>query len=156
MDAKTEQFEIGAGLLIQKPVPTLGFFLVALPILVFLTWCLLSNLGSSLRQYPGPWLARKSSALIYQDEVKGDILIELTWTGYTNLWRLLLVRRGDYHIQIKKLHEIYGPILRIGPNTLDLDIPELAKVLYSTDGKWRKVLDLQSRACVDIANKELG
>lgn len=115
MDAKTDYLEIGTGLLIQKPVSTLSFVLVALPIFVFLTWCLLTNLGSSIRQYPGPWLAR-----------------------YTNLWRLLLVRRGDYHVQIKKLHEKYGPIVRIGPNTLDLDIPELAKVLYSTDGKWRK------------------
>lgn len=72
------------------------------------------------------------------------------------MWRLLLVRRGDYHVQIKKLHEKYGPILRIGPNTLDLDIPELAKVLYSTDGKWRKVRVCQWRAYVDTANNEFG
>lgn len=74
-------------------------------------------------------------------------------TGYTNWWRLFLVRRGDYHVQIKKLHEKYGPVLRIGPNTLDLDIPELTKVLYSTDGKWRKVRDsLESRELVEISN----
>ena len=73
--------------------------------------------------------------------MQGDRPCILTAIGYTNLWRLLLVRRGDYHIEIKKLHEKYGPVLRIGPNTLDLDIPELARVLYSTDGKWRKVRD---------------
>jgi hypothetical protein len=49
------------------------------------------------------------------------------------------VRQGSYHIKIKELHEKYGPVVRIGPNTLDLDIPELAKTIYGTDGKWKKV-----------------
>ena len=39
---------------------------------------------------------------------------------------------------MKKLHEKYGPIVRIGPNLLDLDIPELYRVIYGTDGKWIK------------------
>ncbi len=59
--------------------------------------------------------------------------------GYTNLWRLALVRGGKYHTDIKKLHEKFGPVVRIGPNLLDLDYPELIKTLYSTDGKWHKV-----------------
>ena len=49
------------------------------------------------------------------------------------------VYTGRYHLNIKKLHEKYGPIVRIGPNLLDLDYPELNKVLYNTDGKWKKV-----------------
>lgn len=47
--------------------------------------------------------------------------------------------KGSYHIKIKELHEKYGPVVRIGPNTLDFDIPELIKTIYGTDGKWRKV-----------------
>ena len=39
---------------------------------------------------------------------------------------------------MKKLHEKYGPIVRIGPNLLDLDIPDLYRVIYGTDGKWIK------------------
>ncbi|KAK4652259.1 hypothetical protein QC762_609560 [Podospora pseudocomata] len=39
---------------------------------------------------------------------------------------------------MKRLHDKYGPVVRIGPNLLDLDYPELSKVLYGTDGKWRK------------------
>ena len=58
------------------------------------------------------------------------------------------MRRGEYHIHIKKLHEKYGPVLRIGPKTLDLDIPESAKVIYSTDGKWRKVRDPLKYQCM--------
>ena len=39
---------------------------------------------------------------------------------------------------MKKLHEQYGPIVRIGPNLLCLDYPELSRVIYNTDGKWVK------------------
>lgn len=39
---------------------------------------------------------------------------------------------------MSKLHEKYGPIVRIGPNLLDLDLPELYRVIYGTDGKWVK------------------
>jgi hypothetical protein len=44
------------------------------------------------------------------------------------------------HIQTKKLHEKYGPVVRVGPNHLDLDLPELIKTVYGTDGKWKKVM----------------
>lgn len=46
---------------------------------------------------------------------------------------------GNYQERIKKLHDKYGPVVRIGPNLLDLDYPELIKTIYSTDGKWLKV-----------------
>jgi hypothetical protein len=59
--------------------------------------------------------------------------------GVTDLWRLWLVYTGNYAPLIKKLHEKHGPIVRIGPNLLDLDCPELTRVIYSTDGKWMKV-----------------
>ncbi|KAI1772199.1 cytochrome P450 [Hypoxylon cercidicola] len=78
-------------------------------------WWIVSDYTSPLRQYPGPFLAK-----------------------WTNLWRFFLVRTGSYHLHIRKLHQQYGPILRIGPNHLDLDFPELAKTLYGTDVNWRK------------------
>lgn len=49
------------------------------------------------------------------------------------------MRTGDYHLRMQELHDKYGPVVRIGPNLLDLDYPELIKTLYGTDGKWRKV-----------------
>lgn len=39
---------------------------------------------------------------------------------------------------MKKLHEKYGPVVRLGPNLLDLDYPELTRTIYNTDGKWTK------------------
>lgn len=49
------------------------------------------------------------------------------------------VRRGNYHIVIKNLHKKYGPVVRIAPNILDLDIPELIKTIYNTKEEYLKV-----------------
>ncbi|KAK7970088.1 hypothetical protein PG988_009161 [Apiospora saccharicola] len=39
---------------------------------------------------------------------------------------------------IKKLHEQYGPVVRTGPNMLDLNIPSLIRTVYNTNGQWLK------------------
>ncbi|KAI1458694.1 cytochrome P450 [Annulohypoxylon moriforme] len=83
--------------------------------LTLLSWLVTSEFSSPLKKYPGPFLAR-----------------------WTNWWRFALVRTGSYHLHVKRLHDRYGPILRIGPNTLDIDIPELVKILYGSDTSWRK------------------
>ncbi|RSM12473.1 hypothetical protein CDV31_006314 [Fusarium ambrosium] len=94
---------------------SLAIAIVVVPILSITAWWIVSYFTSPLRKYPGPTLA-----------------------GWTNLWRLSVVRRGSYHVKIKELHNKYGPVVRIGPNTLDFDFPELIKTLYGTDGKWKK------------------
>ncbi|KAH8880968.1 cytochrome P450 [Thozetella sp. PMI_491] len=86
-----------------------------LPFLTLVGWWVLSYFRSPLRRYPGPLLA-----------------------GWTNLWRLFAVQSGCYPSLIRKLHDRYGPILRIGPNLLDLDYPELINTIYGTDDKWLK------------------
>ncbi|KAI0888279.1 cytochrome P450 [Annulohypoxylon maeteangense] len=80
-----------------------------------LSWLVISEVISPLNEYPGPFLAK-----------------------WTNWWRFALVRTGSYHIRIKELHDQYGPVLRIGPNLLDLDIPKLVKTLYGSDASWQK------------------
>ncbi|KAG8165816.1 hypothetical protein KVR01_004368 [Diaporthe batatas] len=124
MHTKADIFGPVPGFVLRKPLAATGTFLV-FSIFGFLVWCLLSNLVSPLRKHPGPWLAR-----------------------YTNLWRFFLALRSDYRIQIKKLHEKHGPVLRIGPSLLDLDIPELGKVIYSTGGNWRKTEFYQNNSAV--------
>ncbi|KAM0547823.1 hypothetical protein ACHAPJ_010169 [Fusarium lateritium] len=88
---------------------------VVVPVLSIVAWWVVAYFTSPLRKYPGPYLA-----------------------GWTNLWRLFVVRKGSVHLKMKELHDKYGPVVRIGPNTLDLDIPDLIKTLYGTDGKWQK------------------
>lgn len=36
------------------------------------------------------------------------------------------------------MHDKYGPVVRTGPSNLDLDLPELIKTIYTTDGRWCK------------------
>ncbi|KAH8204472.1 hypothetical protein TruAng_001388 [Truncatella angustata] len=88
---------------------------VILGLFTYLSVSLLTEALSPLRRYPGPFLAK-----------------------WTNIWRLLQVRTGHYHLEVKRLHDQYGPIIRIGPNILDLDIPGLIKTIYGIDGRWCK------------------
>ncbi|KAK7932552.1 hypothetical protein PG985_003264, partial [Apiospora marii] len=99
--------------------------LVVVPCVTTAVWWTISYLASPLRQYPGPFLA-----------------------GWTNWWRFFLVRTGSYHLGVKKLHETYGPVVRIGPNTLDIDYPELSKTFYGTDGKWKKTEFYQNNSAI--------
>ncbi|KAI1262289.1 cytochrome P450 [Xylariaceae sp. FL1019] len=71
--------------------------------------------NKALDKYPGPWVAR-----------------------WTNIWRLYTAYSAKYAPTMKELHEKYGPVVRTGPRSLDLDYPELGKVIYNTDGKWKK------------------
>ncbi|CAH0051561.1 unnamed protein product [Clonostachys solani] len=91
-----------------RPVLLIGVISVAC------IW-LVRQLASPLNKYPGPPLA-----------------------AWTNWYRFYLVLTGRYHLKIKEFHEKYGPVVRIGPNTLDLDYPELTKTIYSIDDSWLK------------------
>ncbi|KAK3318887.1 cytochrome P450 [Apodospora peruviana] len=98
---------------------------IATGVTVFV-WHVVSWALSPLRRYPGPFLA-----------------------GWTNLWRFVLMLKGEeYHLTVKKLHEKYGPVVRTGPNLLDIDYPELAKVIYGTDGKWSKTEMYQNNSTI--------
>ncbi|SPO00302.1 related to pisatin demethylase / cytochrome P450 monooxygenase [Cephalotrichum gorgonifer] len=89
--------------------------LMLTPAITIFLWFFVAYQTSPLKRYPGPFLA-----------------------GWTNLWRLYQVYTARYAQRIAKLHEKYGPVVRIGPNLLDIDYPELSKVVYGTDGKWKK------------------
>lgn len=103
-------------------VPNLGWNLTSiqsslsatfLAIALYLFGAYVSN---PLRKYPGPFLAR-----------------------FTNLWRLHHVSRGNFHLLVEDLHKEYGPIVRIGPNVIDVDYPELIKTVFNIKGDWKKV-----------------
>ncbi|KAK8063770.1 hypothetical protein PG996_008422, partial [Apiospora saccharicola] len=56
----------------------------------------------------------------------------------TNIWRLYITWRGQSHVVIHELHKRFGPVVRLGPNMLDLDMPDFIKVLYNTKSQWKK------------------
>lgn len=49
------------------------------------------------------------------------------------------------HLLSKKLHDKYGPVVRMGPNYLDLDFSSLIKTCFDTQGVWRKVSHLRAK-----------
>ena len=59
--------------------------------------------------------------------------------GFTNLWRLYHTVQGNWRIAITKAHEKYGPVVRIGPNVLDVDYPSMLKTIFNVKAEWRKV-----------------
>ncbi|CRK43927.1 hypothetical protein BN1723_005912 [Verticillium longisporum] len=88
---------------------------LALFIAAYVAWSLLAYFQSPLRRYPGPFFAK-----------------------FTNLWRVYHTLRGDIHLVNLRTHRKYGPVVRTGPNNLDLDVPSLVKTIYTTDHKWLK------------------
>ncbi|KAK0238637.1 cytochrome P450 [Armillaria nabsnona] len=61
-----------------------------------------------LAKYPGPRLAKITK-----------------W--YMSYW----IAKGNRHLKLQELHEIYGPWLRIGPNELSINNPAAMRPLYS-------------------------
>lgn len=56
------------------------------------------------------------------------------------------LRQGNYQLVIQDLHKKYGPVVRIGPNVLDLDFPELTKTIYNAKEDYLKVSPIKPQA----------
>jgi hypothetical protein len=115
----------------------INLIFLSLP-LILLFWYSWTTFRSPLRQYPGPLLASKffhypgSTSVV----ISAEPVLLLEWT---NLWRLYHVSTGNSHQVFHDLHKKYGPVVRLGPNLLDLDYPELIKTIYNIQGNWKKV-----------------
>ncbi|KAI1056935.1 hypothetical protein LB507_002367 [Fusarium sp. FIESC RH6] len=105
---------LGAKAIFQNTTPSL-VLLVIVPIVTFWLWTITSYVSSPLKKYPGPFLAR-----------------------FTRLWYMYQVSTGDSHLVLEKLHKQYGPIVRITPSIIDVDIPEIIKSIFNTKDDWLK------------------
>lgn len=82
-----------------------------------LTRLLYNKYGHGVNNIPGPWLA-----------------------GYTDLWRLFVVRgRRAQEVHIE-LHKKYGPAVRLGPRAVSIADTEALKIIYSPSAGWSKVI----------------
>ncbi|KAI1873310.1 uncharacterized protein JN550_003563 [Neoarthrinium moseri] len=63
-----------------------------------------------LRKIPGPWMA--------------------AMTPFSDFWHDA-VKSGNYLWEIRKMHEKYGPIIRINPNEVHIDDPEYYQNVYA-------------------------
>ncbi|KAI8654409.1 hypothetical protein NCS56_01398200 [Fusarium sp. Ph1] len=76
---------------------------------------LVNKYGQGLNKIPGPWLA-----------------------GFTDLWRLFIVRgRRAQEVHIE-LHKKYGPMVRLGPRAVSVADPEALKIIYSPSSGYSK------------------
>ncbi|KAF4967126.1 hypothetical protein FSARC_5287 [Fusarium sarcochroum] len=82
---------------------------------IFILWTVTSYFTSPLRKYPGPFLAR-----------------------FTRLWYMYQVYTGNSHLVLERLHKKYGPIVRIGPNFVDIDKPEIIPNVFALKEDWQK------------------
>ncbi|KAK7708535.1 hypothetical protein SLS64_006637 [Diaporthe eres] len=72
-------------------------------------------LRSPLNDIPGPFLAK-----------------------LTNVWRLIDHYKATQISTQRRLHDEFGPAVRIGPNVVSLSDPTLLKTVYSTRGEYIK------------------
>ncbi|KAL8678701.1 MAG: hypothetical protein Q9186_004976 [Xanthomendoza sp. 1 TL-2023] len=49
-----------------------------------------------------------------------------------------IIKGGQFLFKIRDLHELYGPIIRIGPNEIHINDPEFYDKIYSLQGRWNK------------------
>lgn len=66
-----------------------------------------------LSRYRGPWLA-----------------------AYTDFWKGFAMFRGHIHEDVREYHMKYGPVVRIGPNTLSVSHADVSRTIW---GEGRKV-----------------
>lgn len=57
----------------------------------------------------------------------------------THLWRFFLVWGRRPEITHIRLHEKFGPLVRLGPNVVSISDPEAIKTIYGLGGKYVKV-----------------
>lgn len=77
---------------------------------------LLVGYKKGLRSLPGPFLAR-----------------------FTGFYRLSMVWRGDAPSQYRRIHEKYGPIVRVGPNHVSIADPSMINTIYGIGTRFLKV-----------------
>ncbi|KAI1810882.1 cytochrome P450 CYP4/CYP19/CYP26 subfamily protein [Poronia punctata] len=52
------------------------------------------------------------------------------WASITNLQRVWWVQTGKAHLYHRELHEVYGDVVRLGPNMVSVRDPEVIPVVY--------------------------
>ena len=64
--------------------------------------------------------------------------------AYTDLWRFFVVWGGRAERTHIQLHDKYGPLVRLGPNSVSISDPEAIKVIYGLASTYVKVRKLES------------
>ncbi|KAK5058837.1 hypothetical protein LTR84_011101 [Exophiala bonariae] len=98
----------------SNALPALGSLVILVPLLAII-WRVWRALATPLRDLPGPFTAR-----------------------FTRLWYLKNVWRGDFEKVNVRLHQRYGPIVRIAPNEYSIDDADAIKIIYGHGTSFTK------------------
>ncbi|CAM1502523.1 Fc.00g045070.m01.CDS01 [Cosmosporella sp. VM-42] len=131
----SSSLELVQGLL--RGTSPLVLFLIV-PVITVFFWTLATYFSSPLRKYPGPLLASKPHPSFQASFPFASVITAISQDGFTRLWYLYEASTGDSHLTLDKLHRKYGPIVRITPNIIDIDYPEMIKSIFNTKGDWLK------------------
>lgn len=85
-------------------------------ILLFFIITVITAFKYGLRSIPGPFIAK-----------------------FTNIWRLVKVVKGDFQQTIIQVHQQYGEVVRIGPDTVSISSPEAIDIIYGLKQNFPKV-----------------
>ncbi|OAP60317.1 hypothetical protein AYL99_05319 [Fonsecaea erecta] len=58
--------------------------------------------------------------------------------SFTDFWRFSVTQYGGFSQRLKRLHDQYGPLVRIGPNTVSVSDPAAVPVIHSMHGEFKK------------------
>ena len=58
--------------------------------------------------------------------------------SFTDLWRAYHQNVGNWTNTLRQLHEIYGPFVRLGPNTVSVIDAAAVSTIYSMHGEFKK------------------
>lgn len=64
--------------------------------------------------------------------------------SFSNGWKLQAVWKRNMHRENIRVHEDYGPIVRIGPNHVSLADPKSMRLIYGVQNVFRKVCFLST------------
>ncbi|PGH08723.1 hypothetical protein AJ79_05914 [Helicocarpus griseus UAMH5409] len=94
-----------------------AFVTLSIPLILYLLYhfIVFPLFRSDLRSIPGPFLAK-----------------------LTDIYRLLLVRTGSAQEHHLRLHQRYGPLVRLGPNNVSVGSPAAIPILYNTRTRFPK------------------
>lgn len=95
---------------------SLVFTVLGLGAVVLVAQYVVTYLRSPLKGIPGPFVAK-----------------------FSNIWRFYSHYRQTHIETQKALHDKYGDVVRLGPNTVSVADASLLKTIYSTRGTFVKV-----------------
>ncbi|TKX22879.1 cytochrome P450 monooxygenase-like protein 25 [Elsinoe australis] len=98
-----------------------------------------------LRQYSAPLLFITFVAYFLHNKYSHDInhIIGPSFAALSDLWRLIVVWRRRPELEHIKLHQKYGPVVRLGPKTVSVADPEAVKVIYALNAGFSDIYPVQ-------------